>query len=368
MALLFCDSFDHYDITRGIYKYDRGTPQVGSGGRRGSQCAGFAFNTAGLVRNLPAQTALVAGAAFYVTSSNYFSLGNKWGAAAIFNNSITSRSFLLGFGFQGITQCGLVLAPDGSLHVVRGAAFDLGSNSLASELVASSSATAVRFGQWTFIEMKVTPGSVVVRVNGVAVITASVSTIQNGMPSSYNQFYVHGGSSESADGGWTGKIDDLYLLNTSGAQNNDFLGDVRVDYCKPDGPGFYSQSSIIGTNPAATRWQSVDDQIPDDAVTGVELVAEGDRDLYTHENITYDEALVFGVQGVVYARRQDAGLSAFRHTQRLSTTDNENPKVHYPAGGDYAFYLSPFDTAADGTVWSREKFNDSQFGMKREAV
>lgn len=369
MSLIFCDSFDHYDTSRGIYKYDSGTPPVAAVGRRGTQGLSITTNTSGLVRNIGAQTEVIVMQAFYLTYTDYQSVGNKHNGFP-FDNSATSRAFLLGLGYQGISQMGIAVASDGSLHVLRGAAIDLNANSLACQLVASSAAGVVRFNQWVHIAMKVTATSCVVRVNNVQVINYSGSTIQNGMPSSFTQFLTHGGSFgeyAAVGSGWAGRVDDLVILNTSGSTNNDFLGDVRVDYCKPDGPGNSSQSVIIGTNPAATRWQSVDDQTPDDAITGVEFAAEGEKDLYTHEDLPYPDAAVYGVQGVIYARKQDAGLSALKHIQRVNALDNEASLTHYPAGGDYAYYLTPFDTSADGN-WTLTKFNDSEFGMKREAV
>jgi hypothetical protein len=92
----------------------------------------------------------------------------------------------------------------------------------------------------------------------------------------------------------------------------------------------------------------------------------GDADSYAHENLPYNDVTVYGVQGVIAARKSDAGLAAIQHTQRVNSTNDEGA-THYPAGGDFSYFLTPFDASADG-AWTLEKLNGSEFGVKRVAV
>jgi hypothetical protein len=363
MALIFCDSFDHYSASSSAFKYDTGIPPVSASGRRGTQGLNFTDNTSGIVRNIGAQTQVVMMAAFYLTYTDYQSVGNKHNGQIV-DNICTSRAFLLGLGYQGIAQMGIAAAQDGSLHVIRGAALDLNANSTASQLVASSVPGAIKFNQWVHIAAKVTPTTCVVRVNNVEVINATVSTIQNGLPSTFSQVLMHGGTfGQLAGAGWAGRVDDLVVLNTSGAANNDFLGDVRVDYLKPNGSGYVSDSVIGGSSPAATRWQSVDDVVSDGDATFVELEEVGDKDSYAHENLLFDSATVFAVQHIIAAAKSETGLAGIRGTQRVNSI-NANGSTMYPAGGEYVYLLSAFDTSADGS-WTLTKLNDSEFGMER---
>lgn len=363
MSLIFCDSFDHYSAADGIYKYDQlmtGTVPIGSVGRRGTKGLNWVRN--GLTRNIGDQTGIVSGMAIKLLSTDYISTFNRH-AIYTFTNLCTKGAFLMGLAYQGIAQMGIAVAADGSMHVVRGAALELGANDLSSAVMASSAAGAMPFNQYAFVEMKVTPSSAIVRVNGVVVINyTGGSTIQNGMPSTFTQFNIGGGSNSA---GWTGHCDDLYVFNTGGTTNNDFIGDVRVDYKKPNGVGNSSMSVIGGTVPAATRWQSVDEQEADGTTTFVSLENDNDADSYQHEDILYDSATVYGVQGVAAVRKDDSGLAAIRHTQRVNTIDDEGAK-RYPAGGEFAYLLTQFDESADG-AWDLTKFNDSEFGVKRVA-
>ena len=359
MALIYCDSFDHYESADSIAKWDIGTAPIASVGRRATKGLNWTQN-ARIARNIGSQTELIAGCAIFPESSGYTAFNNGFLGLA---NRALSNHMVFAFGYQSIMQVGVAFTNDGALHVVRGAAFDLGANNQQTVRVASSAAGAFPLTGWQFLEMKVTPTSAIVRVNGQAVINYSGTTIQEGMPSEYTQFGLGGYTFGALAGtGWSGKVDDLYLFNTSGTTNNDFIGDVRCDYLKPDGAGAVSDSVIGGSSPAATRWESVADQTPDDDVTFVTLAAVDDEDSYTHEDLEFEVGTVYAVQGVAYARKSDSGIVGMRHTQRVNSLFDEGP-IRYPAGGEYAYFLTPFDESADG-AWTVTKVNDSEFGLK----
>lgn len=370
MALLFADSFDHYNAATSKLKWDFvkrvGGLRIESVGRRGTN--GVNWSAEGVAKNIGSQTTVIAGAAFFPSATDYLPALNKHfvtqGA-----NLVTSNALLLGFGYQGLTQVGVALAQDGSLHVVRGCALELSAFSSASERVASSSAGVMNFTGWSYLEVKVVFGespTVTVKVNGVTVLSYSGPNTQDGLPDQATQFYIGGGSiggSAGAGIGWSGMVDDVYLFNATGDTNNDFAGDLAVDFLRPDGDGVVSDSAIMGTSPAATRWQSVDDAVPDLNATYVQFADEDTADSYTHEDLPYTTATVLGVQGLITARKDDAGLVALRHTTRVNDTDFEGPN-RYPAGNDYDLFLTPFDESADGP-WTLEKVQDSEFGVMR---
>jgi hypothetical protein len=365
MALIFADSFDHYTAAQGVAKWDNGTPPVASVGRRGTQ--GLNWARGGLARNIGAQTDVIVGVAVFPTSSDYVSVGNKHNGQ-LFNNLVTASAYIVGLGFQGLSQCGLAFAMDGSLHLIKGASLDTNANDLGAALLASSSPGALPLTGWSFLEVEFTESGVLVHVNGVEVLdhTGNPRRFDTSL---YTQLFIGSGGFSGISGtGWSGKIDDLYVLNKEGDTNTAFLGDVRVDYLKPNGAGAYSDSVIQGTTPAPTRWQSVDDQTPDDDVSRIALADPDDRDSYAHEDLPLEEATVFGVQHVIYAKKSESGLAGVVATQRLATTDDDAAITHYPAGGEYAYLLSPFDKAADDSAWTKEKFDDSEFGLKRVAA
>ncbi|MES2524031.1 MAG: hypothetical protein V4617_15095 [Gemmatimonadota bacterium] len=372
MALLFADSFDHYTAAQSGRKWDSGGVPVTAGfGRRGT--AGLNFGQSTIFKNIPSRTRLIAGIAVRPSSSTFLalSLSSPGGIA----NSQTSKGYVLGFGLQGVSQCGLMFTNDGALHMIRGAAFELSSGAGNIELIASSESGVFSLTGWQFLELDVTfsaaAGAYEARVNGSTVLSGSgVRTINpSGLLTAYpyaTQFHLGGPAPGLSGQGWSGRVDDLYLLDATGAKNNSFRGDVRVAYRRPIGAGAASESIIGGSAPAGTRYQSVDDVTPDDDATVVELAADGDRDLYEHEDLPETEATVFAVQGVLLATKADAGIATLTHQQAVNGSDDGGALLH-PAGGEYQYLLTPFDQSADGD-WTLEKFNDSEFGMKREAA
>lgn len=365
MGLVFCDSFDHYPTADSVYKYERGTVPIANGGRRATKCARFTETTFGIAKNIGQQTHLFLGAAIYLEATDYLPEFNRH-QVFTFTNQVLSRAFLLGVAFEGLAQCGIAAAADGSLHVIRGAALDLFSNDLGAVKVLSSAPKKIGFNRWSFLEWEITPTLCRVKVNGAQVLEQLAGQfVRDQLPEKFSQFITHGGTyGELNNCGWRGRMDDLYIFNQVGDTNIANTGDVRVDYIRPDGPGVSSESTISGDNPAPTRWESVNDQVMDFDETTVTFPATGVRDVYTHEDLPYLASVVHAVQGVAAIQKDETGVAALRHQQHLDGSDDEGEK-QYPAGGEYAYFLTPFDKAADGELWDVEKFNDSQFGIER---
>lgn len=167
--------------------------------------------------------------------------------------------------------------------------------------------------RWFYLEIKWTPsyttGSLEIRVNTVPVLSLpSVRTADGtviapatlpGLDLLRYDVARSGGSGTDANN-WC--QDDMYLLTQAGAQNNDYLGNVRAKYMAPVGNASPLQWAIGGSSPAATNWQSVLNQALNDT-TYVYASTVGYQDLYQIDpNLNTPE--VFGVE-VSGAYRQD---------------------------------------------------------------
>jgi hypothetical protein len=128
----------------------------------------------------------------------------------------------------------------------------------------------LRPNSWYYVEMRVkihgTSGGAEVRVDGAPVIEigsyADIPTSLNTMSSvnAYaNRFYIGGLGDSSGYGMWCA-WDDVYLCDTSGSVNNDFLGEVRIDTLFPESDGTYSEWVASA---AGTHCLLVDDPAPD---------------------------------------------------------------------------------------------------------
>jgi hypothetical protein len=235
------------------------------------------------------------------------------------------------------------------------------------DMLWTSANNVFQFFQWNFLEFKAiiatdATGAYAVRLNGQTLVNvSSVRTVPIGRgftnPGYIPNFWLRENQ----------VVDDLYVLNGDGARNNDFLGDLQVDLSKPDGAGLRSDSVIVGTSPAATRWQS--NLTADHGVTAVELDATDDSDSYTFEDLPYDTAEVFGVQLVTQARKSDGGPIRLTLTNDVDAVDVDAlpVKLSVSAGDVFAYQHAALDEAASGP-WTLARFQDSEFGTRRENV
>ena len=102
----------------------------------------------------------------------------------------------------------------------------------AGPLIGTSSSWIVS-NVWHFLEFKVTfndtTGSILIRLDGVPILDLSnIDTVATGLANA-RAFYVNGATSQQMF------VDDFYICDTTGARNNDFLGDVRIETLRPSG-------------------------------------------------------------------------------------------------------------------------------------
>jgi len=381
MALVFADSFDHY-ITNPANANQHnlnGKWETNFAARRNGRRGSLGARDT-LRKNLMPQTTLIFGMAVFLDFEQD-SLNGVWVPVGQ-----PSRG---GFGITVYNDsqiyCKLGMGSDGRMRVTRGAYPNTspadGGGSYFVGGVASvlwtSPVPVWKFGQWNFLEWKITAatddtGSFQVRVNNdlVADVTG-VRTVpfaqgdgpadpQYYNPENFTQFSI-----DSTIG--TNAFDDLYVLNAEGYTNNDFLGDTYVELLLPDGDGLVDDSTIIGTSPETTRWESV--RIADGAISAVQFSATGEADSYTFEDLPYATATVYGVQVVAQARKEDSGFIRMNLTNDVnSETVDADPTLLTPSAGDvYAYRTAQLDESADG-AWTLQKVQDSEFGVRREEL
>jgi hypothetical protein len=204
VSLLFCDSFDHYTTASQKWTVVTGSESIGPGGigpRTGVnslQLAGF-FGPSWLFAG---RTALVAGTAFVPTT-------------------IASEIGVFRFTNTGQYNIMIALQSDLSIAIYR---YDYIDNR-----IAQSAAGACIQNGYNYIEASVVfavgTGSVIVRVNGVQVLTFTGTTVggAGGNPPAVTGFQLLGASGAAGS-----QHDDVYLLDPAVSPNTSFLGAVRV--------------------------------------------------------------------------------------------------------------------------------------------
>lgn len=212
-------------------------------------------------------------------------------------------------------------------------------------------------GVWYYFEAKVTfatgaTGSVTVKINGQQVAAlSSVQTAASG--NAYANSIVMGNGSNVPF------VDDLYLCDTTGTTNNDFLGDVRVKTLYPTGAGRVTQWAPTG---AATDWQAVNNTNPDGDTSYASTSTAGNVDAYALGSAGTNTALK-GVQVVTDTRKDDATTRTVAHGVGNGTTENFDAGTNISAS--YTMLIRTLDTnPLTSANWSTSDLSTLQGAVK----
>lgn len=354
MSLLFIDGFDHYDpqavddfgdpwLARGKAAYL--SPQATRiSGRRPSSYALRLPQGAGggYVKNLDAtKTTLIVGAALRV---------------APFQNT-GEEPLLMGVRDVNSQVMHLVkISEDARLKLYR----SIGTgNSGEEQLVATSVVTAPARG-WHYVELQITQGSnngqLSVRVNSILAIQMNAqNTIQGGG----QLLTVFVGAVPGQSCPVTIDVDDFYIADTSGAINNTFLGDVRVDALHARADASFNQWTVSPGN--TTAWQALSDE---SEATVIRAPSVGLRQSFNVEPLpVMASPAVYGVQLSMLARKTDAGLGKLKGLvvsggQTATSTDILLQE-------QLAWQSAVFERNPNGNIqWTEASFNAAEFGVE----
>lgn len=264
MALLFCDSFDHYDTAHMHLKWTTAASIAAGMGRR----AGAAM-TGSAGKAVPDSSTLITGFAF---------------------NPQNSSSNFVWFQTDGRSQLTLNVTPSGAITVY---AQD-------GSVLATTAPSVLNMTGYSYVECKVTfattpLGSVTLRVNSTIVLALTNVTTAYGVATANSIQYTSYG----------GYFDDLYICDGTGTANQDFLGDVTVALALPSGNGRASQWARTGGS-GAGNYTAVNEVPPDDDVSYVASSTPGAIDAYAIAPVG-TPAAVKAVQITAVVRKDDSG-------------------------------------------------------------
>lgn len=169
--------------------------------------------------------------------------------------------------------------------------------------VLATGTTRIRLNKWNFVEMKVTVangtgGSIEVRLNGLSEISISSVDTQN-TAGAYARFI---NIMPQDPVGMSRGLANLYVCDSTGSINNDFLGPCRCQSIVPNAEG----STIQWTPSAGSDNSAMVDElgtgVSDNDTTYVSAVTPGERDLYGYTDLTITDPVIFGVTGTIDVR------------------------------------------------------------------
>lgn len=336
MALLFIDSFDHYNDA--THKYLSGGTSITTG-RHGN---GYYGSLRCALNPAPTNPRTLIGAAIKLASTS----------ARIWKVSDPPS------GLNGTFT--IHCQNDGSLGV------QVGGGSTVSSLP-----DILRLNQWHYIETDITIQSVFTTpyykyhigpikayVDGVLIIDHPL--LESGLS------YVD----PPTAGLWNdvdiipsiaGVIDDLYIADGAGsAPFNALLGDIEIGVIRPNGVGALAEWTAVG---AGTNWDTNNDTNPDGDTTHVVATTAPKSDLYEMEDVSTGNTIIAG-QILVNARRTEEGFGNIAPLLRLGGTTTE--LTSRPLSSTY-FYRNRdiFTTLPGGAPLSDANINAMQAGFKR---
>lgn len=227
--------------------------------------------------------------------------------------------------------------------------------------VLGTGATALSVGVWYYIEIKAsisdTVGTAVLHIDNQTVVSFSGDTKNGG--TSTNIDYVS--LSPATFRGYGATYDDLYILDSTGATNNDFLGDIRIETLYPDGNG--NSSQLVGSDADSTdNYQLVDETGTPSSADYVASGNLGDKDTYTFTGLATTSGTIKGVQVNSWAAKSDSGARNVKNITRLSGTEDQSASL--PLQTTYMPHLSVHETKPGGGSWTISDVNNAEFGVQ----
>ena len=406
MSLMFVDSFDHYFNL--LDKYDVvATSNIGTLATVAARNGVFGLHIENgtnygdwLGKNIPATTTLYFGMAIYVL---YVS---------------TTWVQVVKFVDGGTSQLDLNITGSGNFYFSR--------NGIT---IGSQTTQSMSFSAWHYIEVKVTingsSGIAELKVDGNYWIQLSGQNTQvTGNATASQIRFGIAGISTLANAGFY--IDDVYLLNSAGSVNNNYLGDVKIQASFPTGNGtlnnytqnaaswvastvMYTDQQIIDSNGNLQRvtnftgddktgsspptWSTgalgstttdnhvtwtliqkaplsnynfINEPLPDDNQSYLSDATVSDQDRYTFGAVS--GASVFGVAVNMRAQKDDSATRSIRAVTKSSTTVADNGTDFPLSESVYAPYQGFFEVDPNtSTAWTISGVNAAEFGIKTTA-
>lgn len=157
-------------------------------------------------------------------------------------------------------------------------------------------------------------------------------------------------------------MDDIYILDTTGSKNNDFLGDIRVDSIHPNGAGNHTDL----TPSAGNNYECVDETNMDDT-DYVEGANAGEIDSYTYGSVPtdIDDAAIFGIQLRNQAiRTAESDNIKMKGLLRTGSTDYKESTAQSLADIVKSKVVIWEDDPSDSNPWTQAKINACEFGVE----
>ena len=213
---------------------------------------------------------------------------------------------------------------------------------------------------WHYIEFKAfindTTGSFELKLDEESILSATSIDTRNGTAEADEIKHIR--ISRIETGVTSTFIDDLYICDTIGTKNKDFLGDVEVTTVFPKADGALEDWALSA---GSDSFALVDDNPPDDDTTFVEDAVSAQRDSFDMDDVSSITAIL-GIQLTEYAKFA-SGSASMKHLTRVGSTNYlGSTKV---LAATYDFHMHVFEDDPDiSSAWTVSGLNAAEFGME----
>lgn len=221
------------------------------------------------------------------------------------------------------------------------------------------------YGIWHYFEIKVTvhptAGAYELRHNESTVFSGSgVDTADDGTAGAdLFEFDKNGGAAE--------RWDDIYILDSTGSVNNDFLGDSVVEAISPTSDG-----NQLDWTPSSgtTHYVLVDDVATGggsaDEATNVQSDTNADIDLWGFSDIAFITGTIHGIMVLTQAAMDIAGTRTIRVRYRADSTSEYTGGNLVVNDVNYKTFTTIFEQDPDAGpgAWQNSALDAAEFGVE----
>jgi hypothetical protein len=226
-------------------------------------------------------------------------------------------------------------------------------------ILATSSGAGITVNSWYFLELKVlcddTVGTYKLRVGGHNVCSGTGADTKAGTNAYHDGFQFIGSTGMASV-----IVDDLYVLDASGAANNDFLGNMRVVTIRPDAAGDVTEF----TPDSGANYARVNEAICGDDSNYVEDDTVDEKDLYNYGALGGVLATVAGIVVTTDCRETDATNFDLKTPCKSGATESDDAGQAI-GSTNYVSRRRLMETDPNtGVAWTPTNLEAAQFGVK----
>ena len=341
MALVFIDGFDHYEdadfddkyFLSNVAQQDTTEPRTGIG------CCKFVGSSGNFIVQVPAKDTYIVGFGIKLSGITFF---DQEDLISFYEDSSASE-----------TQVSVIYTGDKRFQVLRG-------QTLGGTVLATTTDQFDLYDGWHYLEFKAfinnTTGSFELRFDEENILSATNVDTRNNNAEADEIKHIHIQRIEVVN--TSTFFDDLYICDTTGTKNKDFLGDCQVTTIFPKADGALEDfTRSVG----ADSFALVNDNPPDDDSTHVESNTVGHKDSFDMDDVS-SMTTILGVQLTEYARFL-TGSADIKHLARIDGGNFLGSTK--TLAGSYDFHMFIWEDNPDlSSAWTINGINTAEFGME----